>query len=75
MRSWNILLASALEIFGLLISFMNRREGSDGSIVKNLVCRGDAIHSFLYLIFLANPSSCVAADLLRLSGFRSSLGS
>ena len=74
-RSWNILLASVLDILGLLISFMKRREGIEESILWNLAYRGDATQSCLHLIFLAVLSSWIAAVLLRLSGFLSILGS
>ena len=56
-RSWNILLASALVIFVLLISFMKRREGSDESMNLNLAERGDPLHSLLHFANLAAPSS------------------
>ena len=46
-RSWKNLLASDLEIFVLLISFMNLRDGRDASMCLNLAYRGEAIHSLV----------------------------
>jgi hypothetical protein len=73
-RSWKILLASALEILGLLISLMNLWEGREGSMFLNLAYLGDPNQSCLHLAFCAVFSACIDADLLRLSCFLSVLG-
>lgn len=76
-RSWKILLASAPENFILYISFINLRDGREGSMCLNLAYRGDPTQSRLHLSFRTVLSACSEssdADLLRLSCFLRILG-
>ena len=66
-QSWKILLSSALDSFELLISLINLREGSEGSMCLNLAYLGELAHSPLHFAFHTALSTCNAADLLHSS--------